>query len=739
MLQIISFVSFIVPPYRDYDKNRMTQKNILIHCIFGPSKVINKKRILPYSENIMSITRSFLLLLSLSSFCLFGQIDYQPRRLLVILDNTEATKWRMGSISLLAALSEKTCPIITTTSLLANLFKDYQPGSLTGISKDEIVQKLAIFDRIDSSTKNIVLDVLAFDKNQWIIKKCGDGLCLLIPHIYLQSIGLSAKDAQTPSNSPQPTELELTLGLKVQHLPSFDISDAVLGENYSFINAAYDEENKKSLLFCIRSDYKNKKEIPFWTWYILGHGATRSIIAGMPLSDFKKLLDFMAEKLSLNLLTYTSCYAAGVNEQLIYRDAVKGVQKIYPFTIISEAITDVPVAVRVTILFTAQGNTQQLKFSINFSDFFEETSRAGKPIDFLAAIKHIFSDFANMPNIPQIKLPGTEWFSVLHVNDSTISLGKNFTLSRDPNKPLDIISYYKKQPKTLLLYSNIIPFPLVINSNTLQAIIPMDPSELYILEEIRSSQQVNTCIGWFLAPKLNVDKTYYIKTLNDIQDVFIVHEQIASIEEEQFQRYALYTENGDLREINSPFSPEETAKKYQALLEKARGKVTNFGKFTFFTTYSIRFPKFTTGVIESIETPALTIIVFIGDILQKLNDAKTSNATLWINSLQGAYSTRLNIPELENKRGTKITLQNVVLDGPVDIYYTYNNQFYKNSSKTSDYTEQIRKKLAPQTEQHKHHMRGFDFTKRLRSPDLLDELYDFDRKMNTLQSISSLL
>jgi hypothetical protein len=86
-------------------------------------------------------------------------------------------------------------------------------------------------------------------------------------------------------------------------------------------------------------------------------------------------------------------------------------------------------------------------------------------------IKPISADYVH--GIPQIKVPGTEWFSVMNVDKEIISIGSTLVKARDPEKSLNIISFFKKTPEVILLYTDDIPFELIIGSDKLMAIVSM--------------------------------------------------------------------------------------------------------------------------------------------------------------------------------------------------------------------------------------------------------------------------
>lgn len=707
--------------------------------------------------------RYFLLLLSFTCYALVPEMTYQPRTAIIMLDNSEAGPGPTTT-ALLAGLYQQSSPLIVSTSLIANLMKDYQPGSTKNKSLEQINKELTCgrpgamrLGQTSTQTKNIFLDILDFDKNQWVIKKCGEGLCLLIPHTYLYSLGLDPAQCDQQITSPEATNLELELGIKVNHLEQYDIGTVALHTPYSFNNALYSEINdtKNSTLFCARSDYKNRNNMPFWTWYILGHGKIKSMIVGMSLESFKQLLTFMAQKLAINLLVYTSCYAAGTNEKIIYSDGKAGIQTTYPFTIITEAITDTPVSRGANIALEEENNKLQLKLPYNFTEFVSLTNKI--TIDFLKAIKSIspitpFSSTGEYSqNIPQIKVAGLEWFSVLESNKKVISLGKNLITGHNPKKPLDIARYFKTNTfEALLLYHNIIPFELIIDSFYLQAVIPMSPEELYILEGISSNKPIEFCISWFLAlPDLGKNKLFYIKAINDARDIIIKIEYIPSGRsdvKDTYRKYAFYTDKDGIFKVAAPplmpqihppyTTDEENKKEYRRLLSQAKGEVINYGKFFFVDNAHIDFPTpFNTGTIEAISTPDNSSFgmspPYIGDIIRTIEYTKAAQAIIAIATLNGMYVEYPKIPGL--KFGTRITLKDVFIDSQ-DIYYSYDGKFYKNGTLTNDYRAYMGQKMTThETNISKHPLE--DLAKHMRLTYLQEELLSLSLQLRTLRMV----
>lgn len=81
------------------------------------------------------------------------------------------------------------------------------------------------------------------------------------------------------------------------------------------------------------------------------------------------------------------------------------------------------------------------------------------------------------PRNALIRFPGTDWFSLLDVDNQVVSIGRQ--LARSNRTSIDINRYFRSPDiKALLLYTRNVPFELV--ADTVFEIIPMDRGHYYI-------------------------------------------------------------------------------------------------------------------------------------------------------------------------------------------------------------------------------------------------------------------
>ncbi|HLX53770.1 MAG TPA: hypothetical protein VKR58_07505, partial [Aquella sp.] len=425
----------------------------------------------------------------------------KKRDLLIFLDDSEKNLGFVGS-NLMAAIVPKAAPIIVSTSVLNNL------------------------TMINEQTRYYLANAV-FQSNQWIIKKINNSLILLIPMNYLQVLNIDAGQVKTFDSSlaiDTVSDVELRLGLKVNHMETLEYQSMTFTTHLTkkFLGYFYTSSkaielgladyfiNTLDAIFCKKLDYQNKKtNIPEWIMYIVGHGELLHSVADLSLEDFKKLLHFLDSKINTNLLVISSCYAAGMNANKIYGEIQRGTQEYYSFPIIIRALNDT-----VASIFNADIEIEgfwnpkiNLKLYINFVDFFKKAKELEG--NYGEIIKSI-TMWNFIQNTPQIKLPDMEWFSVIDTDKKIVSIGTTLVKTRDPQKPLDVVSFFKKDPEIILLYTDDIPFELVVNSSKMKAIVSMvlpqlieeenETKEIDVytrIKKISSSQSFCEILRWF--------------------------------------------------------------------------------------------------------------------------------------------------------------------------------------------------------------------------------------------------
>lgn len=362
------------------------------------------------------------------------------------------------SVDLIVALHDNIAPIITSASLLKNV-----------LMYEKEIKEQSIYD-------------LKQQEPKWIYKEISNQLCLLIPRTY-NNIPELKDYKKNIASDPRLTNLELKLGLKIDHLKSFEVEDILKKEFPPETLAAYhlDEDFINSLpkVFVTNNDYGTYpgESIPLikkprWAIFMSGHGSLTRTVAALSINYFRQVLDFFESKIVVEFFLFTSCYSGGKTQEQIYQDDnKKAVQKTYPFVIASSAISEAQGAIIV------QG-TQAL---LDYTTFFEQL-RTEDTLDFVTILNSvslfIFKNKIYYPqNIPLLKLPGREWISVVDVPDKIVSIGKTLAKSRDPQSTLDISTFFagrikipgqktatKIYPDVILLYAEKIPFPIKLSA-----------------------------------------------------------------------------------------------------------------------------------------------------------------------------------------------------------------------------------------------------------------------------------
>lgn len=469
-------------------------------------------------------------------------IKQQPAKngIFILLDDGESKK-KIGAITatFLKLILQQAGPILVSASIIMNpregnplIEKDPQ---ILAKRYKEIDKKSPFIENLSpedaQEKRDIILSVAAFDSQKakhWIIKEVTNELYLLIPKNYLQNHNINPQNVEEFTEEKALTPLELKLGLKVNHMRTVSITDikgswrnyfqAILRKfrivhkswEYCpyFMPSVWDVQNDKSLIFVINKEYKQYNKIPpLWSIFIEGHGDLKKSIVGILLQDFKNFLNFLDKKIHTRLLYYASCYAAGLNSKEIYNDLEKSVDKTYPFTIITQALTDT-VTGNFSVDVHFKDGTLKPKISGNYSAFFREITSADA-IDYYKLGALLTPDLergdtfevGGLGSLAQVKLPGVEWFTVIE-RDKAVPIGE--VLAKTRTKPLNIETFFarkgqKAKPLALLLYASDIPFELIINTERQPGIISMIPGDAthHIKKITSTSQSVDTIINSF--------------------------------------------------------------------------------------------------------------------------------------------------------------------------------------------------------------------------------------------------
>lgn len=396
---------------------------------------------------------------------------------------------------LITAIWQEAGPIVASGSLIANI-TTITPGlpkpSAALLKKYASKAKKSDFTQMEMRIlANAIVKKVDFKNNagkKWIIKQIDPKLYLLLPIKYLRDKRLDPILVRQQLAATAPlSATEQALGLRVNHQPTVTIDQVVRTVSSIdadtpaaefadyFISALWDTKRQQSNLFVTNQDYFKFNQarasggqivIPDWSIYISGHGALEVSLANLTLDQFKLLLDFLEHHLNTRLLYYNSCYAAGLNSDLLYKDATKQITKTYTYAIITQALTESPTDSMGPKLLRKYHMLLNLETQEAYDQWIKLSTQPGS-LDYKALAATVTPDLdeVGLGSLPQIKFPGLPWFSVID-EQKVVAIGD--VLAKTRTKPLDITSYFTKNgqpanPMGILLYTTDIPFELAIN------------------------------------------------------------------------------------------------------------------------------------------------------------------------------------------------------------------------------------------------------------------------------------
>lgn len=509
---------------------------------------------------------------------------FASHTLCVFIDESEYKNNYIGSVSIdfISAIETKSTPILVSSALYNNIF--FSPQSIDTITKRYTQQdnlsdieakkkealhifmaKKKILNAYNGNKKEILEQLHAlslslpklisiekeeimhaiirseinFDPHEWHIYNTDFGMHLMIPNDWYQKQYLLANKKKI--------SIDYLIGLRISSLINISSSEFIACQKASQnINALVGKKytpptnfTHKQLfkLFLTNADYKNITShhdtvaTPRWALFLNGHGFPNQSIAGVSIEEMKHLLNFFNTNITTKLLVYQSCYSAGINATLLYKDLYNHTQEnLYKFAILTTTPTTMETKnkrfnINVHYPTETDINWHQKKFMLITKD--------KVPYDTIVSIitqpyqkelfpyLNIIAESQVAPKTALIRLPDTAWFSPLTTNKKNVVIGNILTKNRAHNKPLDINHYFKtKEPTTLLIHPHIIHFPLLINTPTI--LTPMHSGDYYINElHIKNStiEEVTNLLPQHIY--LALDTTLFIKKIiiNSTHDI----------------------------------------------------------------------------------------------------------------------------------------------------------------------------------------------------------------------------
>lgn len=492
-------------------------------------------------KQIVSIFFYLLLLMNLQAGCQeksSAPIEAQEtsenlnRALFIFLDDSEYERSKIGAITLdfLNAFLTQAGPIIVSAAILKNIVSWKIPTETDPQKLYNTVFVQTTNSQENQENKNIILSTV-FSKSSvhdsfqpWIIKEIHQSLYLLMPKNYLNSFDITESSAQSTATNSTITSAEQELGLKINHMRTiFDINEIKpsKGSNQrntfftrafglsnmwspetKFIQSLWNNNTKNSDIFVTKNDYYNlkNKKIPCWSILLNGHGSLGTELASLSLTDFKELLSFLGTNINTKLLYYSTCYGAGTNSNLIYKDAEQAIEKTYSYTIITDSLIESTISSTSHMDIELKNETLSVVTNPFHKLFTLETTKDVP--DYRNLMNYELKTKVSQQTItdatPQIKYPGLPWFSLVN-SDPVVSIGS--ILAKNRTAPLNVATFFPKKlnlmtdssGKTqvttqereifgILLYATKLPFEIIVNTKnnarTPPEIISMIPGDV---------------------------------------------------------------------------------------------------------------------------------------------------------------------------------------------------------------------------------------------------------------------
>jgi hypothetical protein len=315
--------------------------------------------------------------------------------------------------------------------------------------------------------------LIPFDQNEWIMEQFGPYFYLLIPKIY--------QEAQRKKNDyPQEqghfkkrlSDRERILGLKKGKTVPMPLNPIAFSTPTS-INFYQELFQVIPQLFVTKADIqdaqgsKEKTEeniarfLHHWYFYLSGHGAPGKgsepgTIAGLPSDQFMRLLLFFNNRIQTDFLFYSTCFAGG--EHLLYpyerawfypplqrgslvRRAL--MPETFNYIIIADTLAYATTSAwlpSIPLPFILGSST--IRFSQYFPVFFQSIkeyfySHVSSKIDLARIINyvHLFlnkkEEFEPKLQLPVIRYPTTEWFSIVDFKNKIFRLSTVFVDTKE--------------------------------------------------------------------------------------------------------------------------------------------------------------------------------------------------------------------------------------------------------------------------------------------------------------------
>jgi hypothetical protein len=317
--------------------------------------------------------------------------------------------------------------------------------------------------------------LMPFNTDEWYMEQFGTYFYLLIPKSYIEKQRQKNNFAKTQMRAKTLSERERILGLKtgrtVKNPTNYSQFAAPLTFDYQaafmqvlpqvFVTHAdvQDPQGNKE-----KTEENITRYLPHWYLYFEGHGApsqqdVRGVIAGLSVDLFQRFLFFCNNRITTDFLYYSTCYAGGQHllypyeKEWFYPSAQKGgkirralTPEQLNYIIVASTLTYAPSwAWMPSISIPYKLGISQIKFSLFFDRFFDYIKQyfypAGQPIkDTLISILNLINPTSFKEShiqVPVIRYPGTEWFSIIDLKKYVLRLTRVLVDTREAEgKPI---------------------------------------------------------------------------------------------------------------------------------------------------------------------------------------------------------------------------------------------------------------------------------------------------------------
>lgn len=324
------------------------------------------------------------------------------------------------------------------------------------------------------------------DSSQWTLKQANNDVYVLIPKKYEQerikifskqkkiesslsseqlALGLHTLAVlQNPFDPDKHPQESRAVGTLSKVLEKIFITQETIAKRY------YSNEKVSHMQKEAAQELVGTLAVP-WYFYLDGHGSYTafgySYIAGMPEETFKELLQFFNTKITTQLLFYTTCFSGGQHlrepyeQKVMYPPLAKGAPfreatsaSLFNYSIIATSLIYAPTYGVSPGLVVPFSLATKPSFNQYFDIFFPRIANyfAGYPkvannaqlrgLDEIVNLVHPFlrQKKGNLKvQIPVIRYPGSEWFSIVDDQARVAHLTKTFVQAHEvENKPIRI-------------------------------------------------------------------------------------------------------------------------------------------------------------------------------------------------------------------------------------------------------------------------------------------------------------